>query len=1003
MTKIQNIKQEVFKIWEFRISNLFRISSLEFRISVLQDGYAALITTILVVTISLTVIGGFTFFAVREVNMSQLFARSIESRYISEGGMEDAIYRIVAGKQITSGETLAVGNGTTTILITASGTQRFIRTEGVWQNIQQNFETRIDTTVSGTNFPYGAQVGDGGLEMMNNSRIEGSVHSNGDIIGDAGATITGDAFVAVGQQPMINQSWETQNTDLNVGMTIGSATALVDSTGNVGTYTSLVLGSDGFARISYVDETNGDLKFVRCLDALCSAKNISAVDTGGVIGEVTSLTLGSDGFGRISYYHDGNDDLKFARCLNADCSSAVVTLVDAASNMGDFSSIKMASDGFARIAYWDDSNEDVEYARCTNADCTTKILTTVESSGNVGEYISLALGSDDFARISYYADSGGDLKFIRCTNADCTTKVITVVDSSGDVGKYTSLVLGSDGFARISYYNETNDDLKFVRCTNADCTSKNIATVDSSGTTGQYTSLALGSDGFPRISYYYSSSGDLRYARCTDVDCTGKIITTADSAPTVGKYSSLGLASGDLGRISYYDSPNGDLLFVQCLDANCTESDPYIDAAQSFQPTITDRTTKIQLYLKKIGNPANAMLYLTRDSSGSPSTNPSDILASTTINTAVIGSSYSWISFELLNTPNLSANTTYWMVIDASLDNSNYLAWGRDSAAGYTRGSPKRTDNWSTGGWINVSGDLNFRVFMGGVDRQIRDLIIGGNANAHIIENTDVNGDVNAYTFDNGIVGGDINANSISNCTVNGNASFNAKTSCTVLGSQTTPTTPPTDPSYLPLPIASSTIQGWKNDASTGGTCVQPVCLANGDYAPTQCDVSLGPKRITGNLILDKSCSGGQKLTLTGTLWVQGYVDISNNARVQLSPSYGDTSGLIVADGTIHLSNNGSFSGSGSPGSYIMFLTNAAGGGHHGSAIDLHNNAAGAIFYAGEGMIYLHNNVQVSELVGKKVHLENNAVLQYEIGLQNVKFSAGPSGGYDVKYWKAVE
>src|SRR3990167_366187 len=272
-----------------------------------RGGYAALITTLLVVTISLTIIGGFTFFSMREVNMSRLFARSVESRYISEGGMEDALYRTIVGKQFTSGETLVVGTGTTTMTITASGTQRFIRTEGIRQNVQQNFETELDINVAGA------------------------------------------------VPPAVNQSWETQNTDFSVGTATGSITTIVDSAGNVGTYTSLVIGSDGFARISYVDDTNGDLKFVRCLDAACAAKNISSIDTAGVIGEVTSLVLGSDGFGRISYYHDGNDDLKFARCTNADCSSAVVTLVDAASNMGDFSSIKMASDGFARIAYWDDS------------------------------------------------------------------------------------------------------------------------------------------------------------------------------------------------------------------------------------------------------------------------------------------------------------------------------------------------------------------------------------------------------------------------------------------------------------------------------------------------------------------------------------------------------------------------------------------------------------------------------------------------------------------------
>ena len=818
-----------------------------------RGGYAALITTLLVVTISLTIIGGFTFFSMREVNMSRLFARSVESRYISEGGMEDALYRTIVGKQFTSGETLVVGTGTTTMTITASGTQRFIRTEGIRQNVQQNFETELDINVAGTNFFYGVQVGDGGLEMANNSRINGSVHSNGSILGDAGATITGDAFVAVAVPPAVNQSWETQNTDFSVGTATGSITTIVDSAGNVGTYTSLVIGSDGFARISYVDDTNGDLKFVRCLDAACAAKNISSIDTAGVIGEVTSLVLGSDGFGRISYYHDGNDDLKFARC------------------------------------------------------------------------------------------------------------------------------------------------------TNADCTSKNIATVDSSGTVGQHTSLALGSDGFARISYYYSSGGDLRFARCTDADCAGKVIATVDSAPTVGKYTSLGLGGGDAGRISYYDEPNGNLNFAFCLDQNCSPQSPQIDVAQSFQPSISDRLTAIQLYLKKAGNPANSVLRIIRDSSGSPSTNPSDVIASTTIDAAVIGSAYSWVNFTLAAAPNLSANTTYWIVVDSSFNNSNYLIWGLDSAGGYTRGSPKRSADWMQGGWLSVGGDLNFRAYMGGIDTSIEDVTVGGNASAHVMDGVDVAGNVQAYSYNDGIVGGNIHANSISNCTVNGAAEYNTKTACTVLGSQTTPTTPPADPARLDMPIPDSVIQGWKNDAASGGACVPPQCLANGDYDPTQCSVSLGPKKITGNLILDDNCAGGQTLTLTGTVWVIGNIDISNSAKIIVSPGYGELSGVMVADGTIHLSNNGTFSGSGTSGSYLMLLTTISGGGHHGSAIDLHNNASGAIFYASNGMIWLHNNVNVIELTGYKIHLENNASIFYEIGLQNVGFSSGPAGGFDVRYWKEVE
>ena len=984
------------------LSGVFSHNSL-FMIHDSRSGYAAIISLLMILGASLVIVGSFTFFSIKEVSVNRAFIRSLESKVASESGIEDAVYRVLTGKDIDPSETLLVGTGSTTILTTNTVDQKIIRSEGKSNEFEQVMVAKLDITTTATSFFYGAQIGEGGLTMDQNAKINGSIYSGGDIVGANGVTITGDVFVAVGSPAVLNESWQTQNTDVAVGTSTGAVLTAVDFAGDVGSYTSLVMGLDGFGRISYIDDTNKDLKFARCTNDLCSTSVLSVVDASNDINEVTSIALGSDGLERISYYYDQTDDLRIARCTNGDCSPAVVTTVDASGNMGDYSAIAMASDTFARVAYWDDSNKDVEFMRCTNTDCTTKVTTTVESSGNVGEYIDLVLGSDGFARMVYYDDSGDDLKFARCTDADCSAKVITAVDTSGDMGKYSSIALGSDGFARISYFDETSDNLKFARCTNADCTSKNINTIDSAGTVGHYTSLALASDGFARISYYDSSNGDLKFARCLNSDCSASVISRVDNGSSVGKDNSIAIGSDDLPRISYYASSAGDLKFARCFDPNCTPQDLQIDIAQSFQPTVTDIINRVELYLKKSGSPADATLRLILNSGASPSTDPADVLATGVISGSGLSDTYGWVSVSLSATPTLTANISYWLVIDVGNDNSNYILWGGDTAAGYARGSAKRSADWQVGGWTSLTPDLDFKIYMGGTDHQIRDVNVGGDVNAHSVDNVDVGGDASAFSYANGTVTGNINANSISDCTVNGNASYNAKTSCTIVGTETTPTTPPESLPQLPLPIDGATIQDWKDDAVSGGTCIQPECLANGDYAPTGCVLTLGPKKIAGNLILDKNCSGGQTITLTGTVWVTGYVDISNNAYINLSPGYADRSGVLLSDGTIHLSNNGQFAGSGVPGSYIMLLTLAAGGGHHDSAIDLHNNADGAMFYAQNGLVYLHNTVKVKELVGYKVHMENTSILNYESGLADVKFSSGPTGGFDLKQWKEVE
>lgn len=196
------------------------------------------------------------------------------------------------------------------------------------------------------------------------------------------------------------------------------------------------------------------------------------------------------------------------------------------------------------------------------------------------------------------------------------------------------------------------------------------------------------------------------------------------------------------------------------------------------------------------------------------------------------------------------------------------------------------------------------------------------------------------------------------------------------------------DPAPITFPISDQNILDWKNEAELGGTHL-------GDYKIDGTSVSLGPRKITGNLIVTNNAF----LTLTGNLWVVGNINISNNAIVSLSPSYGVSDGVIITDGIVNVNNNATFNGSGSEGSFILVLSTS----DSTSAITLANNGGAVILYAADGTVELKNNALAKSLNGKHINLNNNAVVLYDEELANFNFVNGASGEWEIKSWREIK
>ena len=79
---------------------------------------------------------------------------------------------------------------------------------------------------------------------------------------------------------------------------------ILDQNGDVGKYTSIVIGVDGLPIISYFDSTNADLKVAHCEEDTCTKVTVTRVDSEGFVGEYTSI----DDFKEVFDFREAFDE-----------------------------------------------------------------------------------------------------------------------------------------------------------------------------------------------------------------------------------------------------------------------------------------------------------------------------------------------------------------------------------------------------------------------------------------------------------------------------------------------------------------------------------------------------------------------------------------------------------------------------------------------------------------------------------------------------------------------
>ena len=117
----------------------------------------------------------------------------------------------------------------------------------------------------------------------------------------------------------------------------------------------MAIGNDGYPVISHYDSANGDLKVTKCGDASCSTATSVTVDpSSNQVGGYSSIAIGVDGFPVIATSIRTLYTLKVAKCSSASCSSSTITTVDdPATNLIDWTtSIRIGADDLPIIAWY---------------------------------------------------------------------------------------------------------------------------------------------------------------------------------------------------------------------------------------------------------------------------------------------------------------------------------------------------------------------------------------------------------------------------------------------------------------------------------------------------------------------------------------------------------------------------------------------------------------------------------------------------------------------------
>ncbi len=248
-----------------------------------STGQAMMVTVVFFLFISLAVMFGLVNPTLTETKLARSLAYSSQSYFLSEGGLEDSIYRLKEGLTVDTTETLALGGVTVTTTITdTGGGEKDITASGTRNNNVRKIRTHLSIS-SGASFSFGVQSGPGGMVIENSASVNGNAYSSGSITGANSNIIRGDV-ISAGPTGLINGIYATSSAYAH---TIQNST--IDKNAYYQTISGTTVGG-----VSYPGSADQPIADLPIPDTLIEEWKTDAAAGGTLGGSCTKYSINAD-------------------------------------------------------------------------------------------------------------------------------------------------------------------------------------------------------------------------------------------------------------------------------------------------------------------------------------------------------------------------------------------------------------------------------------------------------------------------------------------------------------------------------------------------------------------------------------------------------------------------------------------------------------------------------------------------------------------------------------